>query len=205
VARARSGEHRRRGSRRSGVATPVAAPRESFVSQKRLIQAGSLAAALGSILGLAFTVGDRVTGLFGSDDSTPRVHIEKVALETMSLRTFLITKRAHVPGTPFGYSKKELDSDVLVVDIRAQYAHSSRGVSFPVSLTLEARRRGRVSAVDAFSTNYVLDDRNDSCGCHEYFRIPSRGREYRVEMQILRPNAPTSEPLDESESNWYRV
>jgi hypothetical protein len=176
------------------------------LSQKRLIQAGSLAAALGSILGLAFTVGDRVTGLFGHDDSTPRVHIEKVALDTMSLRTFLVTKKAHTPGAPFGYTKKELDRDVLVVDIRAQYAHSSRGVSFPVSLTLEARGRdGRIEPVDAFSANYVLDDSNDSCGCHEYFRLPLRGREYRVEMQILRPNAPVSEPLDESASDWYRI
>jgi hypothetical protein len=40
--------------------------------------------------------------------------------------------------------------------------------------------------------------------CSEYFRIPQPGREYRVELQILRLNAPTSEPLGVRTSSWYR-
>ncbi len=118
----------------------VAAPGDRVVSQKRLLQAGSLAAALASILGLVFTVGDRVTGQFSHGQTTAHVQIDDLSLTKMSLRTFLVTKKAHVPGTPFGYGKKELDDPVLVVDVRARYAHSSRGVPFPVKLTLEARR-----------------------------------------------------------------
>jgi hypothetical protein len=184
----------------------VAAPGDRVVSQKRLLQAGSLAAALASILGLVFTVGDRVTGQFSHGQTTAHVQIDDLSLTKMSLRTFLVTKKAHVPGTPFGYEKKELDDQVLVVDVRARYAHSSRGVPFPVKLTLEARRAdGSIDAVDSASESYVLDAGKDSCGCSEYFRIPQRGREYRVEMQVLRPNAPTSEPLDQRASNWYRA
>jgi hypothetical protein len=179
---------------------------DRLVSQRRLIQAGSLAAAFASILGLVFTVGDRVLGQFRHADSAAHVRIDDLSLEKMSLRTFLTTKTPHVPGTPFGYTKQELDGQVLVVDIRARYSHSSRGVPFPVKLSLETRRRdGSVAEVDAVSENYVLDASTDSCGCSEYFRIPHRGREYRVDMQVLRPNAPTSEPVDQRTSSWYRV
>jgi hypothetical protein len=171
-----------------------------------MIQAGSLAAAVASILGLAFTVGDRVLSQFQHGDTTAHVRIDDLALEKMSLRTFLTTKRPHVPGTPFGYTKRELDAQVLVVDVRAQYSNSSRGVPFPVKLSLETRRRdGSVAQVDAISENYVLDAGTDSCGCSEHFRLPQRGREYRVEMQVLRPNAPTAEPLDQHTSGWYRL
>ena len=62
-----------------------------LVSYKRVLQAGSVAAALGSILALALTVGDRVSGLVGNDGA-PRVRIESVKLENMPLHTFLVTK-----------------------------------------------------------------------------------------------------------------
>jgi hypothetical protein len=186
-------------------AASVALSRDRLVSQRRLVQAGSLAAAIASILGLVFTVGDGVTGLFAHSDSTAHVQIDDVSLEKMSLRTFLSTKKAHVPGTPFGYTKQELDDQVLVADVRARYAHSSRGVPFPVKLSLQGRGAdGSIHEVDAASESYVLDAGQDSCGCSEYFRIPQPGREYRVELQILRPNAPTSEPLGVRTSSWYR-
>jgi len=188
-------------TRTGHLATP-----DRLVSQRRLIQLGSLAAALASILGLVFTVGDRVLGQLRHDDGTAHVRIDDVSLEQMSLRTYLTTKTAHVPGTPFGYTKRELAEQVLVADIRALYSHSSRGVPFPVRLTLESRGKdGSVVEVDSVSENYVLNAATDSCGCSEYFRIPRRGREYRVEMQVLRPNAPTSQPLDRHTSDWYRA
>jgi hypothetical protein len=184
---------------------PVAAP-DRLVSQRRLIQAGSLAAAVASILGLVLTVGDRALAQFRHADSSAHVRIDDLSLEKMSLRTFLATKKDRAPGAPLGYTKQELDDQVLVADIRARYSNASRGVPFPVKLSLEIRRRdGSVAEVDAVSENYVLDAATDSCGCSEYFRIPEHGREYRVEMQVLRPNAPTSEPIDQRTSGWYRV
>jgi hypothetical protein len=197
---------RRRRSRRSRAAPPLDSPREPFLSLKPVLQAGSVAAALGSILALFLTVGDRVSVLWSGDSGAPRVHIDRVKLETMSLQTFLVTKKRQEP--PFGYTPKELNRDVIVANIDARYERSSRGVPFPARLTLETRAsNGRVRAVDRpFELNYTLDASNDTCGCYHWFNLPAHGREYRVEVQILRPsNAPHSEPLADGASDWYRL
>jgi hypothetical protein len=201
VTRAPSGDTRPRDTSRERDD----APRERLISQKRVIQAGTLAAAIASILGLVFTIGDRITGAFSHGGGAAQVKIDDVRLETMQLRTYLATKARSTPGQLVGYSKKELDSTVLVVDVAARYANSSRGVSFPVHMTLESRgANGAVRVVDSFSGEYVLDAGTDSCGCHEWFRIPARSRAYRVELQVLRPNAPAAAaPLAEKDSDWY--
>jgi hypothetical protein len=170
-------------------------------SHRRLLQLGSAAAALGSVLALLFTVGDRISGLFG-DEGGPRVRIDRVELEAMSLRTYLVTKKRRKP--PFGYPPKELDSDVLVVSFRARYEHSAAGVLFPAWLTLLTREGDRpVTVEEPLERFYNLDASDDSCGCHEIFRLPPRGREYRAQVQIMSPEAPDSQPLDEKESDWY--
>ena len=198
---------RRRRSRRSGTRSRLDPPRRRFLSLNPVLRAGSVAAALGSVLALFLTVGDRVSGLFADDDSgAPRVHIDSVELETMPLRTFLVTRLQQEP--PFGYNEKELDRDVIVASIDMRYEHSSRGVPFPAKLTLETRGSdGRARAVDRpLELEYTLDASNDTCGCHEWFNLPSHGREYRLGVQILRPsNAPQSAPLADEESDWYRL
>jgi hypothetical protein len=169
-----------------------------------LLRAGSVAAAIGSVLALFFTVGDRVSALFDDDSGAPRVRIESVELEKMSLRTFLETRK----GGEFGdYSDKELDREVIVANIDARYEHSSRGVPFPAKLILETRASdGRAHPVgEPFELDYTLDAADDTCGCHEWFDLPSHGRQYRVEVQIMRPsNAAYSAPLADKASDWYR-
>jgi hypothetical protein len=187
-------------------ASPSDEGSRALVSYKRVLQAGSVAAAFGSILALALTVGDRVSGLVGKDGA-PRVRIESVKLENMPLRTFLVTKEQVTSDDPTGYTKKELGSDVLAVDMDLLYEHSSRGVPFPGRLTLQQRSGsgGSIVVVDVLPHQFVLDDGVDSCGCHDFFFLPQRGREYRVEVQILRPNMPKSEPLADYTSDWSRL
>ena len=177
-----------------------------FVSYKRVLQAGSVAAALGSILALALTVGDRVSGLVGNDGA-PRVRIESVKLENMPLQTFLVTKEQLTSDDPTGYTQKELRSEVLAVNMDLLYEHSSRGVPFPGRLTLQQRSGsgGSIAVVEVLQHQFVLDDSADSCGCHDFFFLPQRGREYRVEVQILRPNLPKSAPLADYTSDWSRL
>jgi hypothetical protein len=209
VGRVRSTNPQRRRSGASRTPTPrEPRPGRFFAdSHKRLLQLGSVAAALGSVLALALTVGDRVSGLF-EDNGTVRVRIDRVKLETLPLRTYLVTKEGHRLNERMGYSETELESDVLVANVDARYEHSSRGVEFPARLILQARRgsTGRVMAAEApLDARYVLEDGSDQCGCHEFFFIPSRGRQYRVEVQILRPNSPGSTPLDENASDWLSI
>ena len=174
------------------------------LSYKRVLQAGSVAAAFGSILALALTVGDRVSGLVGNDGA-PRVRIESVKLENMPLQTFLVTKEQLTSDDPTGYTQKELRSEVLAVNMDLLYEHSSRGVPFPGRLTLQQRSGGSIAVVEVLQHQFVLDDSADSCGCHDFFFLPQRGREYRVEVQILRPNLPKSAPLADYTSDWSRL
>jgi hypothetical protein len=207
MASARSGSRGARRSRRSRKTTPAEAPRGHFLSEshKRLLQIGSAAAAIGSVLALVFTVGDRVSGLFESDDG-PGVRVDRVELEAMPLRTYLVTKEREKP--PFHYTAKELDSDVLVVSFRARYKGSAAGVKFPFWLTLLERKNGRAVTVEEPLEGYHnMQKPDDECDCHEIFQLPPRGREYRAQVQIMDPEAPSpdSQPLAEAQSDWYRL
>jgi hypothetical protein len=194
----------RRQSRRPRTGSRLKASRERFLSLDPILRAGSVAAALGSVIALFLTVGNGVKGLFGHDSGAPRVHIDSVELEKMDLRTFLVTKEHQKP--PFGYSKRELGRDVVVANIDAQYERSSRGVSFPATLTLESRASdGRVHPVQLLELNYTLDASDDTCGCHQWFKLPSQGREYRLDVEILRPsNAAHPPALAHKASDWYQ-
>ena len=207
MASARSRDRRPRGPRRSGKTSPIDEPREPFLSKthKRLLQIGSAAAAIGSVLALVFTVGDRVSGLFESDEG-PRVRVDRVELEAMPLRTYLVTKEREKP--PFHYKPTELESDVLVVSFRARYKGSAAGVKFPFWLTLLERKNGRAVTVEEPLEGYHnMQKPDDECGCHEIFQLPPRGRGYRAQVQIMDPEAPSpdSQPLAEARSDWYRL
>jgi hypothetical protein len=170
-----------------------------------MIQLGSAAAALASILGLAFTLGDKVTGAFAGG-SKPHVGIHAVSLQTMSLRNYLDTKVGHTPGAPYGYSKKDLDSRVLVADLAVQWSHDYPGDRFPANLTLQRRQTdGSIVTADAYSETFGLDRGDDSCGCHAWFKIPKRPGPYRVNLQVMHPNDPVADPLDERASDWVRL
>jgi hypothetical protein len=166
-----------------------------------VIQAGTVAAALASIIGVAFTVGDRVTGLFSSSDTTPRVKIDRVGLERMSLKTYLLTD-VHPTPLPLPYTAKERARDVLVMDLRARYVHAARGGTFPAMLFLERRTDSGAAAVKPQSIEYYLDANDDQCGCHAWFSIPRSHGQYRIRVQIFRPNGGGSQPLDEGTSDW---
>jgi hypothetical protein len=195
------GDHRRRRS----TTPPADASRRQFFSQRRLVQTGSVAAALGSILGLVFTVGDRARGYFERDEGTG-VQIERVALETsMPLRTYFKVRENRDDVRGLGFTEEELDKEVLIVDYDVRFEGGSKGVEYLFNRALQRRDvSGRITTVGApRSDPRTLDADDDQCGCTDYFFFPDRGAMYRVVVEIRRPNAPSAEPLDRGESNWY--
>lgn len=190
-------------SRRAQTTPSGAERRVPFVSYKRVLQAGSVAAALGSILALVLTVGTQFSGLFGSD-GTPRVHIKSVKLEPMPLGSYVMTYDPPGPGEPTGYTKKELDGKVLAVSIDMQYENATRGGHFRGILTLDERTRpgGRLLPPFSLRHDYALNAGRDSCVCHDFFFLSRPGSEYRVKVQILRPNLPHAQPFAEYTTEW---
>ena len=179
------------------------ASRTRLFSLRRLLQLGSAAAAIGSILGLAFTVGDRAVGLFANGNATG-VHVERVMLETMPFRTYLETREKRTEVTGLGYSQPDLDADVLVVDYDTRFEGWTKGATFDVDLVLQTRDgAGRVKTVDHHEMKQTLDAANDYCGCYTFFFVPRASAAYRVEVQILRPNARDAQPLKRGKSDWY--
>jgi hypothetical protein len=187
------------GAMRAGGSSPLGP-----LSYRRLLQLGSAAAAVASILGLAFTVGDRASSLFGGGAATG-VHLERVTLETMPFRTYLETREKRDEVTGLGYSPGELDSRVLAVDYDARFEGWSKGATFEVELILQRQDGdGRVETVAEHQMKQTLDAADDFCGCYTFFFLPAGKGTYRVEVQILRPNAPDAQPLQRRHSDWYR-
>jgi hypothetical protein len=200
----RPANRRRRRSRASLAAPKRRQPTERLFSYKKLLQAGSAAAAIAAILGVIFTVSDRARGLFGSE-ARPGIHLEQLGLEGMPLKTYLRTKEGVTSFRGLGYTPTELASKVLAVDFDARFEGSSKGASYPIRLTLQGRdSKGQVENVDQEQDDYALDAGVDSCGCHSFFFLRARDAAYRVIAQVLRPDEPTSEPLAEKESTWYQ-
>jgi hypothetical protein len=206
-----SGDVRPRRSRRSRKGSPADAdaPRGQLLSEshKRLLQIGSAAAAIGSVLALVFTVGDRASGLLKGNDGGPRVSVADVELEPMSLQQYLVTKERKTPPFPPQYTEKDLQRDVLVVTFHAEYNESAPGVRFPYWITLLGRKGTRVVVAEPpLERNALLKKADDACDCHEVFNLPPRGRQYRAQVQIMDPEAPpNSQPIAEAKSDWYRL
>ena len=178
-------------------------PRRLF-SYNRLLQAGSAAAAIATILGLAFTVSDRTLGLFGSE-TRPGVYLESLKLEAMPFETYLKSKEGMTSVRGLGYEPKVLASNGLAVDYDARFEGSSKGASYPIRVTLQRRNsKGQIDNVDQEQNDHALDADVDSCGCHTFFFLRERDATYRVVAQILRPGSPGAEPLTEKESAWYQ-
>jgi hypothetical protein len=184
---------------RAGGSSPI-----RLLSLRRLLQLGSAAAAVASILGLAFAVGDRAVSVFGSGGATG-VRLEQVTLETMPFRTYLETREKRKDVTGLGYSQRDLDSEVLAVDYDTRFEGWSKGATFEVDLALQTRDgEGRVKTVDEHQMKQTLDAADDFCGCYTFFFVPAGNATYRVEVQILRPNAPDAQPLKRRHSDWYQ-
>ena len=194
---------RRRRSRRSLAAPKRRKLAERLFTYKRLLQAGSAAAALGSIFALTFTIGDRALGLF-RNEARPGVHLTQVTLEKMQYGTYLLTKEGVTSlqgeGTP-----TQLATDVLAVNFDATFEGSAKGTPYPIRVTLQTRDpKGRIDQnVDSDTDPYLLDDDDDTCGCHTFFSLARRGVAYRAGVQIFRPNAPNAQPLAEKQSEWW--
>jgi hypothetical protein len=177
-------------------------PRSGLVSYKTLLQVGGAAAAIASILGLAFTIGDRAFGLFKSH-APPGPRLERVALETMPLRAYYLTKKGPDSLRGLRYTKAELDRDELVVNFDARFEGSSRAVAYPVRMTLLTRdNSGKVHTGAPRQDDYTMDQTDDLCGCSDVFVVhPRRGNHYRVDLQILRPNS--TAVLQDRSSDWW--
>jgi len=176
------------------------APRVRF-AYGRLVRLGSAAAALASIIGLFVTVGDRASSLFGNN-SANGVQLEKVALERIPFRRYLQTRENEGKVTGLGYSRKDLDANVLAVDFDARFKGWTKGATFPVKLTLESRNAAGRSSFAEHELKETLDAPNDFCGCHSFFFAPKHATTYRVIVQVFRSHAPNSDPLQSTESEW---
>jgi hypothetical protein len=179
---------------------------ESLLSYRRLMQAGSVAAAIGSIVGLAFTVGDRVAAPFRDEERTG-VHLEQVAVtEAIPLRDYFATRENRTDVDDLGFSNDELARDVRVVDYDARFEGGTKGEAFLFDRTLQRRGAdGRITIVGRQSESQTLDAADDSCGCFDYFFLTGRGAEYRVVVEVKRPNAPNADPIQRRESDWFRA
>jgi hypothetical protein len=167
------------------------------------LQAGSAAAALGSILALAFTVGDRALGLFGNA-ARSAIDQEEVRLERMTLRRYLETKEGRTSVQGLGYKPKELATKVLAVDFPTRFEGSYKGARYVIEVTLLGRNsKGRTETINQYQNEYALDDSFDSCACYESFPLRARDVAYRVIVRVLRPKSPRSKPLAQKESAWY--
>jgi hypothetical protein len=174
-----------------------------LLSLKSLIRLGSAAAAVGSIVGLAFTVGDRAVSAFAHDAAG--VHVEQVTLERMPFRTYLETREKRTEVEGLGYTRRDLDSEVLAVDYDTRWKGWSKGATFDVDLVLQTLDdEGRLRTLDQHRMKQTLDAADDFCGCFGFFFVPGRAAKYRVEVQILRPNALDAEPLQRRHSDWYQ-
>jgi hypothetical protein len=179
---------------------------ESLLSYRRLVQAGSAAAAVGSIVGLLFTVGDRIAAPFRDEERTG-IHLEQVAVtEAIPLRDYFATRENRTDTSKTGFSERELDRDVLVVDYDARFEGGTKGEAFLFDRTLQRRGPdGRITIVDMRADQQTLDAADDSCGCFDYFFFPGRGAEYRVVVEVKRPTAPNADPIQRRESEWFRA
>ena len=179
---------------------------QSLLSYRRLMQVGSAAAALGSIVGLAFTVGDRVAAPFRDEERTG-VHLEQVEVtEAIPLRDYFATRENRTDVDGLGFTDEELARDVLVVDYDARFEGGTKGEAFLFDRTLQRRGAdGRITIVGRQSEPQTLDAADDSCGCFDYFFPRGRGAEYRVVVEVRRPNAPTADPIQRRESAWFRA
>jgi hypothetical protein len=143
--------------------------------------AASLALALAIVLG--------VSRLSGSED--PGVGIEGVRVEMTQSQT----------------SETTSVNNVLVATAFVNFRGSAPGAEYSVKFTLETRDSpgGPVIPVGSQTKPFVLDGENDQCSCRQRFEDVTRGREYRVYVEVLDPTQPTRVRLDDDRSRWIRA
>jgi hypothetical protein len=178
--------------------------RRRLLSYKTLVEVGGAAAAVASVLGLAFMIGDRTFGLFDSN-ALPGPRLDQVTVKAMPLRAYYIAKKGPAALKGLRYTKAELDRDELVVSFDAWFVGSTKAVAYPVRLTLLTRdSSGKVHVGEPRQDNYTMDKSDDQCGCSDVFVVhPRHGESYQVLAQILSPNG--TAVLQDRPSAWYRA
>ena len=125
--------------------------------------------------------------------------------EAIPLRDYFATRENRTDVDGLGFSEEELARDVLVVDYDARFEGGTKGEAFLFDRTLQRRGAdGRITIVGRQSEPQTLDAADDSCGCFDYFFLRGRGAEYRVVIEVKRPNAPNADPIQRRESDWFQ-
>jgi TIR domain len=153
-------------------------------------KAWTIAAGIAAVLVLAVVIGLAVSWLSG-DGGEPRVSIGRVDAEMIKFQP---------PGTT-------LAKDALVGTASVSVKDSVRGVEYLLTFRLERRDSPDGPAIPEGSQDmpFVVDKKNDQCSCQQRFLSVSRGKEYRVFVEIYDPSLPTAERLDHAWSNWVQA
>ena len=186
----------------AAVATPGALFRRPIAL---VLQAGSVAAAITSILGLVVIFAPglvRGLSLGGGDGSAEReVTVEvskgqeiklaiadKAAVERMTFGKWLRDET----GTDAGVSAAERRRPGVNVHYRAKFPGFALGSPFRARFSLKDEA-GVTSGVHV--TKGRLDADSDECRCAEFVPVPVAPKSYRVLVELYRPGAPFAAPV----------
>lgn len=169
---------------------------------KRLVQLGSAAAALASIVGLLFTVGDRASGIFGGPHYG--IELEQIALARTPFATYLTTREDKQEVSGVGYSADDLRTKGLAVDFDLAFKGWTKGSSFKVKLLLDSRDAAGRPSFAFHDLTETLNAANDHCVCHTFFFVPKQAKRVRITVQVFRAGAGNSQPLQATQSRWAR-
>jgi hypothetical protein len=148
------------------------------------------AAGIAAVLTIAVVIGLAVSWLSGGGGE-PSVSVDSVDAEL-----------AKFQPTP-----TEIAKDVIIATAHVTVRHSVPGTPYKLTFQLESRDSpaGPVSREGATDMPFVVDKRNDQCSCDLRFESFSRGKEYRVRVDIYDESLETAAQLDHEWSNWVQT
>jgi len=174
-----------------------------------ILQAGSVAAALSSIVGLVvvFAPGLRSSGGGGDNERATTV----VLSQGQEIK--LAIAKDHVPARvtygryleleeegSTGIPTDELRTPGADVHYRVEMRGYGKGAPFRTRFTLS--NQGGV-AVHEHEAEATLDADSDECRCTEFVPVPVSAQSYRVEVAVFRPGAPYAAPVVAQYTNWF--
>lgn len=173
-----------------------------------VLQAGSVAAAIGSILGLVAVL---APGLLpgGGDDGIREVTAvlpkgqeiklgiaEEGAVERMTFGRWLALET----GSTAGSSPAERRRPGVNVHYSAKFPGFALGAPFRARFTL--KDQAGVTR-HLHMTKGRLDADRDECRCSEFVPVPVGPKSYRVLVELFRPGAPYSAPVLGQHTDWF--
>jgi hypothetical protein len=173
-----------------------------------ILQAGSVAAALTSIVGLVVFFAPGLTSSGGGDNERattvvlPQGQEIKLAIanDYMPARVtygrYLELEEEGSKGVP----PDELATPGVDVHYRVEMRGYGKGAPFRTRFKLYNQAGVAVHEHEAEAT---LDADSDECRCTEFVPVPVSAQSYRVEVAVFRPGAPYAAPVVAQYTSWF--